>query len=158
MRKAEVRNILEKKYAAYRDEVVRIIKALPPDCRQSGDDLGLEDVWEEFKFQVQREESFTFDLYVETIESLCRDLVKTLPDHERQLLWFDSEGYFDADEDAAPPRGDELIDGLAQELYRRVLELASNEKLTFDPDEERQAAAYQEDFGPFGEPNDEPKS
>jgi len=32
----------------------------------------LDDVWEEFKFQVQREETVTFDLYVETIEPFVR--------------------------------------------------------------------------------------
>ena len=78
MRKDEVRKILQKKYSAYRDEVVGIIQSLPPESRQSGDDSGLDDVWEEFKFQVQREESVTFGLYVETIEAFCKDVTKKL--------------------------------------------------------------------------------
>ena len=86
MRKAEVTKILRKKYTAYRDEAIKIVKGLPPESRQSGEDSRLEDVWEEFKIQVQREESGVFDLYVETIEGLCEDLVKRLPDHELEFL------------------------------------------------------------------------
>jgi hypothetical protein len=156
MRKVEVRKILEKKYTAYRDEVVTIIKHLPPDSRLSGDDSGLDDVWEEFKYQVQREESGMFDLYVETIERFCEDLAKKLPDHELELLWLYTDAYFD-DDDEGPPTRDELIEGVTHELYGKVLETASNEDLTFDPDEERQVAAFKEDLGLFGEPLDESK-
>jgi hypothetical protein len=157
MRKAEVRKILESKYNAYRDEVIKIVKGLPPESCLSGDDSGLDDVWGEFKYQVQREESGMFDLYVETIEGLCEDVSKKLPDHEIDLLWLYADAYFDHDDDDGHPGRDELTEAVAHKLYGKVLETAGNNDLTFDPDEERQAAAFQEDLGLFGEPIDEPK-
>ena len=155
MRKDEVRRILQKKYSAYRDEVVGIIKSLPPESRQSGDDSGLDDVWEEFKFQVQREESVTFDLYAETIEAFCKDVAKNLPDHELELLWLDSATYFDHDDDHGPAARGELIAGVTQEIYGKVLEMANNEELKFDHDEEHQVAMFEEDLAPYRATPDE---
>ena len=149
MRKDEVRRILQKKYSAYRDEVVAIIKSLPPESRQSGDDSGLEDVWEEFKFQVQHEESGMFGIYAETIESLCADLVRKMPAHEQDLLWLDCDGYFDHDDNKRLPDRGELIEGVANELYGKVVELANDEELKFDPDEARQLADFEDDMAPY---------
>lgn len=146
MRKPDVSKILQKKYTAYRDEVIKIIQSLPPESRQSGDDSGLEDVWEEFKIQVQREESGVFDLYVETIEGFCEDLVKRLPDHELDLLWLGADASFDHDDEKGPPARDEMTDGIARELYQLVLSRAADEDLKFDPDEARQAEAFQDDL------------
>lgn len=86
MRKSEVRTVLRKKFEAYRNDVIAKIKALPTECRQSGGDFLLEDVWEEFKYQVQGEESSLFDAYVETIEAICRQVLERLPTHELELF------------------------------------------------------------------------
>ena len=158
MRKAEVGKILRKKYIACRDEAIKIVQGLPLDSRQSGEDSGLEDVWEEFKIQVQREESGAFDLYVETIEGLCEDLVKRLPDHELELLWLDADAYFDHDDEKGPPGRDEMTDGIARELYQLVLNRAADEDLKFDPDEARQAEAFQDDLMLSSEPRHEPNT
>jgi len=154
MRKDEIRKIVRKKYTAYRDQVVARIKELPPECCLSGDDSGLEDVWEEFKCQVQREESYAFDAYVSTIEALCEDVLGKLPDHELELLWIDCDGYFDHDEDDGPPDHGEMVEGVARELYQKVTELASDEELKFDPDEERQIEAFEDDLAPYRNPSD----
>jgi hypothetical protein len=61
MRKQEVRAVLKQKYEFYRDQVIAKIRELGPECRQSSDDSLFEDVWEEFKYQVQREESGVFE-------------------------------------------------------------------------------------------------
>jgi hypothetical protein len=157
MRKLEVRKILNTKYCAYRDEVIAIVKSLSPESRLSGDDSGLEDVWEEFKYQAQREESFAFDLYVETIESFCKAVIEKLPGHELEFLWLNCDMYFDHDDDSGPPTREELIEGVASELYRTILEVANDEELKFDPDEEREVQAFQDDLGLFREAHDEPR-
>src|SRR5437879_6817783 len=125
MRKQEVRAVLRQKYEFYRDEVIEKIRGLGPECRQSGDDSPLKDVWEEFKYQVQREESGAFEAYVETIKAICHSLVESFPQHELQLLWLDADGYFDHDDDRDPPHRDELIDSVERELYRRVVNRAN---------------------------------
>ena len=155
MRKDEVRQILQKKYCAYRDEVVAIIKSLPPESRQSGDDSGLEDVWEEFKFQVKNEEFVMFDVYVGMIDSFCARVVRKMPTHEQDFLWLDCDAYFDHDDDKGLPDRGELIDGVANELYRKVVELANDEELKFDPDEARQLADFEDDMAPYIASRDE---
>jgi hypothetical protein len=75
---------------------------------------------------------------LETIEAFCKDVTKKLPDHELELLWLDSATYFDHDDDHGPAARDELIAGVAQEIYGKVLEMANDEELKFDPDEEHQ--------------------
>ena len=69
------------------------IKALPDNCRQSGDDSNLKDVWEEFKDQMQNEQSFFFDAFEHTIQSLCCTRVSELDADRKLLLWLWSEGY-----------------------------------------------------------------
>ncbi len=145
MKNGEVREILHKKYKAYRDQVVVNTKALPADCRTSGDDSGLEDVWEEFKSQVQWQESLAFEAYVETIQAVCRTILKSLPDHELEFLWLRCDMYFDQDDDAGLPVRAELIDGVVEELYKLVLELAADEDLKADPEEVYDADDFDDD-------------
>ncbi len=76
-----------KKYEEYARKVIELMKNLGPECRQSGDDSPLEDVWEEFKFQVQYGESVVWEAYEETILGLCEMVVKELPNEEIELLW-----------------------------------------------------------------------
>jgi hypothetical protein len=156
MHRAEIRDILQKKYDAYRDDVIKALKILPPEGSLSGDDSGLDDVWEEFKYQVQREESGMFDLYVETIEGVCADLAGKLPNHELELLWLQTEAYFNHDEDDEPRTRDELVEDVGHELYGRVLENAGDQELRFDPDEEKETAAFQQDLELFAQPHDDP--
>ena len=136
MRKTDVARILRKKYDAYCEQVVGIIKALPSECRQSGDDSPLENVWEEFKCQVQGEEAWMFDAYVETIKAICHQVATSLADHELELLWLDSEAYFDHDDGAPLPHRDQLIEGVEAELYQRVFNRAEDEELAADSDED----------------------
>jgi|SRR5215831_339358 len=128
-----VPRIIEAKYEDYCDRVVQMIQGLPADCRQSGDDSVLEDVWEEFKYQVQRQESVVFEVYEDTITALCQKVVEGLPQHERDLLWLASDGYFDWDEqDGSPDKTNDVV----AELYRRVCTRASDEDLKIDPEED----------------------
>lgn len=129
----DVRRIIEAKYEEYCGRIVQMVQALPADCRQSGDDSVLADVWEEFKYQVQRDESAVFGAYEDTITALCQKLIEGLPQHEQDLLWLQSEGYFNWNEqDELPVKADDV----ATELYRRVCTRASDEDLKIDPDDE----------------------
>jgi len=53
----------------------------------SGDDSGLESVWEEICVQVQYDQSVIWEAYVETMEGLLFGLVDDLPSHEQEALW-----------------------------------------------------------------------
>ena len=136
MKRDEVYRIIEAKYEYYCDSIVQIVQELPEDCRQSGEDSALADVWEEFKYQVQREESVMFAAYEDTITAICQNLIEKLPKHELDLLWLVTDGYFDWDEQAGPP---DKVEYVVNELYSRVSTLASDEDLKYDPDEEEEA-------------------
>jgi hypothetical protein len=89
-----VRRIVEAMYLGLVQQVIAQIKALPDSCRQSGDDSRLKDVWEEFKDQVQGQESIFFRAYEDTIQRLCAKLVAAF-DRERQgLLWLWSNAWY----------------------------------------------------------------
>lgn len=53
----------------------------------SGDDSGLKNVWEEICVQVQDEESFFWDAYVETMSDLLAGFVELLESDARLALW-----------------------------------------------------------------------
>ncbi|HAG11401.1 MAG TPA: hypothetical protein DCK76_08495 [Desulfotomaculum sp.] len=53
--------------------------------------------WEEFKFQVQNEESFFFEAYEDTIRAICRNLIRSFPESELKLLWLHSNAYFNCE-------------------------------------------------------------
>ena len=91
----------------------------------------LADVWEEFKYQIQREESCLMEAYEKTISTLCQQLVKELPQHELDLLWLWSEGYYNWHEDEEPPAKEEDV---VTEFYGRVCSRAGDEELIQDPD------------------------
>ncbi|MDO9119809.1 MAG: hypothetical protein Q7U39_17765 [Nitrospira sp.] len=133
MKRDEILRIIEEKYKDYCDRIVQMVRDLPDDCRQSGDDSVLEDVWEEFKCQVQRDESAVFGAYEGTISAICQKLVDTLPQHEQDLLWQVSDGYFNWDEHSGPPS---KTADVVNELYSRVCTRASDEDLKRDPDAE----------------------
>ncbi len=75
------------------------------------------EIWEEFKYQVQREESVMFGAYADTITAICQNLVGKFPQHEQDLLWLVSESYFDWNEKDEP--ADKAAD-VVNELYCRV--------------------------------------
>ena len=129
--------IIKNKYKRYAEQVIDKIKNLPPECRQSGDDSPLKDVWEEFKDQIQNEPYVMFDAYKDTISRICEQLVTDLLAEEQQLLWLVSDGYYNAsdDDDGLPPEG-QLLTDVAEELYRYVCEIAGDEPLESELDEE----------------------
>ena len=58
---------------------------------QSGDDSKLQNVWDEICVQMQTEQSLSWDAYDDTARSLVAACLKTLPTHEQQALWLQTE-------------------------------------------------------------------
>jgi hypothetical protein len=134
-------------------QVIADIKALPDSCRQSGDDSKLKDVWEEYKYQIQREEFLSFELYVHVIRGICATRVQELERDRQQLLWLWTEGYLDlwvrADKVSLDDWNPDAIAAVEAELYDRVANIAVNEEFEVDPDEERDRDRFRRDVEEF---------
>jgi hypothetical protein len=135
MTKCQIERIIKAKYDDYVMRVITDFKRLPDDSRQSGDD-GLSDVWEEFKAQLQGEQSFSFSAYEETIQQFIAALLDNMPAHEKELLWHESEGSWDHD-DCDKVQPGEMAEEVAEEVYRRVRDVAANELLESEEEELR---------------------
>ncbi len=136
MKRDVIWRIIQAKYEDYCDRIVQMVQELPDDCRQSGDDSVLDDVWEEFKYQVQQDESAMFGAYEDTITVICQKVVEELPQHEQDLLWQVSDGYFKWDDKGESP---DKAEDVVNELYSRVCARAFDEDLKRDPDAEGEA-------------------
>ncbi len=139
-RLALVKQLAESMYNGLVAVVIADIKALPDNCRQSGDDSNLKDVWEEFKDQLQNEQSIFFDAFAHTIQSLCSKRVSELDADRKLLLWLWSEGYLErwVNEDEVL-LADLDANHVNEELYRRICDVAASEPFADDPDEDRDA-------------------
>jgi hypothetical protein len=151
-RLGHIRRMVDALYDRLVQQVVAEIKALPDNCRQSGDDSKLKDVWEEFKYQMQRGESVFFEFYEATIRAICARRLAELDRDRQGLLWLWSDGYFDwEDQDGEIPYRGPVDEGLQQELYNRVCSMAFNEALVIDPDIKRDREHFEEDMRLFRE-------
>lgn len=80
--------------ARFAEEIaIRISKKVVPALKGikntlSGDDSGLESVWEEICVQVQLEHSTFWEAYEEVLEGLLSEQVERLKQHEVLALWF----------------------------------------------------------------------
>lgn len=65
------------------------IKALQKitDCNLSGDDSVLKNTWDEICVQMQSEESYAWDAYVQTITATIAFEVERLPRPEQEAIW-----------------------------------------------------------------------
>ncbi|SPE29786.1 hypothetical protein SBA6_1160022 [Candidatus Sulfopaludibacter sp. SbA6] len=66
------------------------------------------------------------EAYEEAVQQLIAALLRGMAGHEKELLWIESEGRWnhDDDEKVGP---DQISDEVAEELYRRVCDVAANE-------------------------------
>jgi hypothetical protein len=129
MNKSDLYPIIEAKFDRYVRRIINRIKRLPKECRLSGDDFPLRNVWEEWIAQMQGEHSFAFDVYEETIRLICRSIAESLPREEQGLLWMGTDDYLDWEGNDLP-YGDPVIEALEDELYKRVCTAACNVELT----------------------------
>ncbi len=100
----------------------------------SGDDSGMQNVWEEICVQVQYDEFPFWDAYVQTAKGLILGTVEDLPAHEREALWLKSDQgdeWDSEDEDqreAYPVLNDDIVDYLWNEHVLPEAARFSNER------------------------------
>jgi hypothetical protein len=70
----------------------RVIAALQRlTSKLSGDDSGLESIWEELCVQMQFQESFAWEAYDETVRANVEEFVADLAPHERDAIWLQTD-------------------------------------------------------------------
>jgi hypothetical protein len=63
----------------------------------SGDDSGLETTWDEICAQVQYEKSLSWNSYDDTVRTIVGTQIATLPKHEREAIWLQTDAGMDWD-------------------------------------------------------------
>lgn len=76
-------------------KAVAALKSMKGNSLLSGDDSGLRNVWEEVCVQVQGEESFYWDTYLDVIDDLLTAFVEELSQQDRLALWLRTEAGYD---------------------------------------------------------------
>jgi hypothetical protein len=111
------------------DQTISELESFGEGYMLSGDDSGLESLWEEICVQVQGEESFHWYAYVETIENLLRGFVDDLSSAERIAIWLSTDAGTDwvydhqagSTVDDTPPVSDtDIIEELKSKLMSRA--------------------------------------
>ena len=111
------------------ERVIISLKGMGGHSLLSGEDSGLGNVWDEICVQVQGEESFFWDTYVDVVDDMLAAEVKDLPPRERLALWLatdaGSDWFMDAEDgavdcDAPPVRADQIIADLQAALLSRA--------------------------------------
>ncbi|MBS0265605.1 MAG: hypothetical protein JSS02_26970 [Planctomycetes bacterium] len=143
--------VRQQQQASCRD-VIDCLKKFPKEATLSSDDSGFAGFWEEFKYQVQRQESLSWNVYESAVRSLCRAVVESLPQCTQGLLWIWTDEYIEAidcetESSAEIPWGDLVIDALENELWKEVCAVAAVEELRYDPDDARAQQRFEEDLG-----------
>lgn len=116
------------KIEAYAAEAIEYIKKIP-GAGLSGEDSGLDDVWEEFKEQVQHGSSIYMEMFNDTILDVCRVIVEKKPEKDVEGLWPQTEAFSLCDDDDGPWAIDEMQLGVARALFDRVWEIAGEENI-----------------------------
>jgi len=107
--------------------VIRLLQGI--DGALSGDDSGLDNAWDEICVQVQDEQSFYWDTYLETIRDFVRRDVEALPPYELQAMWLQTEPGWNwsydhtEDEKECPAVSDDVAGYL---IDNQILDKASN--------------------------------
>jgi hypothetical protein len=118
----------EMHFARYAARVIGQLKRLDACCLQSGDSR-LKNVWEEYKVQVQVEESVFFNLYEDTIRQLTQRVVAAMPSRLLAALWRltpEADEYGDGRD---PVEAALLSEAVEDELFRRIERIAVNDPL-----------------------------
>jgi len=113
-------------------------------CR-SGDDSVLESFWEEYKFQVQREQSYAFEVYETCIRDVCRTVAEEMPEEEKSLIWLFTDEWFDWDEEEVIAPASVINAALENSFYSQVFDTACDEELVRDPEDEELEEEEEED-------------
>ena len=101
----------------------------------SGEDSGLKNTWDEICTQIQFEESFSWDVYDETVRGLAASDVEKLLPHEREAIWLQTNAADDwdcEDESERPPypvSNDDIVDYLVHEYIYSEAGNWSNQRI-----------------------------
>ena len=92
----------------------------------SGDDSGLKTIWQEYCAQVQGEQSYFWDTYVEHVEMAIFSATAGLPAHELRALWLQTDESDDwLDElDVIPVTVPYSVDDIVQYIMKQVDQVA----------------------------------
>jgi hypothetical protein len=110
-------------------KTVAALQSMKGDSLLSGDDSGLRNIWEEVCVQVQGEESYYWESYLEVIEDLLSGYVDQLSGEDRLALWLSTEDGSDwlgdvktgdADPNTPEVATDQISDYLKSELLSRA--------------------------------------
>jgi len=122
------------------------IRALPRSCRHERADAGLKNIWEEFKYQFQGVNSGYTDFYEGVVRDLCTAAIARLPPGFQQLLWLCTDEFSNLWVEQDEVTLDDCYrSSIVDALYRTVCDLASNEQLEFNPDDEESRINYELD-------------
>lgn len=69
----------------------RTITALQRRTEILSGDRGLKTVWDEVCVQVQYQESFSWDVYHQTVRDFVAGYIEELPQHEREAIWLQTD-------------------------------------------------------------------
>lgn len=140
--------IVERKLARYVRRVITRIKRLPENCCLSGQDSDLENVWEEWKYQIQHSRLIYFDAYEEAIEGICRAVACSTRREDCELIRMQRDAFVEwVYEDArTEPSLEDLQDCVTEKLIARIWALGADEELKVDPWDEIARAQMDEEI------------
>lgn len=141
------RRIVRLEFERLTGQVIAGIRALSPRCRQYDDnDACLENVWEEFKYQFQRDNSTYHDFYEESATQMCADAIVGLTPGLQKLLWLWTDEFEKQWLEQIEVTFDNWYSSaLAESRYRAVRDIANNEELLFDPGDAESRTQHDED-------------
>lgn len=119
--------------------IVATLQGLSVDTEndRGGQGRGLANLWEEYKYQFQREHTDSEDHYQRVVWPLCREAVGKLPAALQQLLWLGTDDFDEHDiNEEKVTLADFDPSPVVTSIYQRLGDVANNEPLIFDPDQE----------------------
>jgi hypothetical protein len=105
------------------------------ECRMSGDDSGLANVWDEVCVQVQFQESHSWDAYDDTVHQIVQRDLGLLNRLELESVWFQTdrgwEWWDDSEEEQSSPEAASQpapvdLDAVMELVVGRVYDQAAN--------------------------------
>lgn len=139
---------------AAEDRVVQSLRECPQDARVVPDDWPLPDAWEDYKYNMQREEFLDFDVLADLVELTCQGITMEMDDGDKVIVWLGDGGIdewwsgssFPEDDPDPIPLGCTVDEFVAGRLLNNIKFRAEDEALLVDPDEARNEARAKEEW------------
>jgi hypothetical protein len=146
-----IQKLAKQTYERLTAEAIAEFKRRTAKSGMSGSDSGLENAWEEYKYQIQNEHGPFLFAYEQEIERICDELVSTMPIELNKLLWIWTREFEDAwsEEDENVSFDTWHRFDVVSLLKQEVVDIAMNERLLVDPDEDSAREQFEEDNSYF---------